>query len=82
MLISIILTLAIGALVGYCAGKIMKQNSGSIVFDCLIGIAGSFVGRFIFGLLGFQPANIVGAFIASLVGAVIVIFVINAIKKR
>ena len=82
MLISIILTLAIGALVGYCAGKIMKQNSGSIVFDCLIGIAGSFVGRFIFGLLGFQPTNIVGAFIASLVGAVIVIFVINAIKKR
>ena len=82
MLISLIITLAIGALVGYCAGKIMKQNSGSLLFDCLIGIAGSFVGSFIFSLLGFQPTNLVGAFIASLVGAIVVIFVINAIKKR
>ncbi|MBR0461637.1 MAG: GlsB/YeaQ/YmgE family stress response membrane protein [Erysipelotrichaceae bacterium] len=82
MLIGIIITLAVGALVGYCAGMIMKQSSGSLLFDCLIGIAGSFVGRFIFGLLGFATTNLVGYIIASLVGAIVVIFIINAIKKR
>ena len=81
-LIGIIITLAVGTLVGYCAGKIMKTRSGSLLFDCLIGIAGGFVGNFIFGLLGFATTNIVGYFISALVGAIVVIFVISAIKKR
>ena len=81
-LIGIIVTLAVGALVGYCAGKIMKTGSGNMLVNCLIGVAGGFVGDFLFGLLGFRVTNLVGYFIASLVGAVVVIFIIGAIKKR
>ena len=81
-MISLLIYLLIGALVGYLAGKITKSSSNSILIDCLIGIAGSVVGGWLFGILGLGPTGSIGSFIASLVGAVIVIYIINAIKKK
>lgn len=62
---SILLSLAVGALVGWIAGMIMKSHGG-LIRNIVVGIIGSFVGSWIAGLLGISGG---GAF--SLVGLLI-----------
>ena len=81
-MISLILTLVIGVCVGYIAGKLTKSSSNSMLIDCVIGIAGGFIGRFLFGLIGFANTNMIGYLISSIVGAVVLICIINAVKKK
>jgi len=84
MLITILLWLLFGALVGWIAGVIMKSRS-SLLRNIILGIIGSFVGGFIASLLGigsigagysFNIANI----IISVAGACLVIFLARIIK--
>ena len=53
-----------------------------MLIDCVIGIVGGIVGRLLFGLLGFASTNMLGYLISSLVGAVVLICIINAVKKK
>ncbi len=77
MILNIIVALIVGALTGYAAGKIMKQESDDMVKNCIIGIIGGLIGSLLFGLLGFTVSNIIGQIISSIVGACILL----AIKK-
>lgn len=84
MIISILLWLLFGALVGWIAGAIMKSRSG-LLTNIICGIAGSFVGGFIASLLGFGSLG--GSFsfnvmniIISVGGACLVIFLVRVIR--
>ena len=84
MLISLLLWLAFGALVGWLAGVIMKSNK-SLLGNIILGIVGSFVGGFIASFLGF--GNLGGGFsfnivniIISVAGACLIIFLARALK--
>ncbi len=75
-------TILIGALTGWIAGKIMKLHGGFIQ-NMVVGIIGSFVGGFIFQLLGFGDIaafSLPGVFI-GVVGACICIAVARIITK-
>ena len=73
-MISFIIYLLIGALAGYIAGKITGSNTNSIIKDCIIGIVGVILGGWLFGILGLGPKGSIGSFI--------VIYILNAIKKK
>jgi len=86
MLISILLWLLFGALVGWLAGMIMNSQS-SLVGNIIFGIVGSFVGGFIASLLGF--GNLDGGFsfnlmniLISIGGACLVIFLVGALQRK
>jgi len=68
MLISVLLWLLFGALVGWIAGKIMKSRN-SLLLNIVLGIVGSFVGGFVASLLGF--GNLGGAFSFDIMNIVI-----------
>jgi len=42
-----------GAIVGWIAGKLMNTEGG-LLRNIIVGIIGSFVGSFVFGLVGFH----------------------------
>ena len=44
--------IAIGILAGFLAGQIMRGKGYGLVIDLLLGLVGSVVGGFVFGLLG------------------------------
>ena len=44
--------IAIGILAGFLAGKIMRGKGYGVLIDLLLGLVGSVVGGFVFGLLG------------------------------
>ena len=51
MILSIVITILVGALIGWLAGLLMKSSHG-FWMSCLLGIVGSFLGWGIAGLVG------------------------------
>ncbi len=77
----IILSLLIGMIAGYGAGKIMNDESNNLIIDCIVGVLGSFVGSFIFSLIGFASTKLLAKVIVSLVGACVVLYIKKLISK-
>jgi len=84
MIISILLWLLFGALIGWLAGFLMKSKS-SLIWNIILGIVGSIVGGFVASLLGFGELG--GAFsfnifniLISVGGACLVVFLARVLK--
>ena len=71
---SFIFSLLIGALAGYIAGRIMGSET-SALRNIVLGILGSFVGEFLFGLVGIHATGSITSFVISVIGACICIWV-------
>lgn len=81
-IISLIIFLAIGALVGWLAGTIVKGRGFGILGNIIVGIVGAVLGGFIFGLFGITTGGLLGAIIMATIGAVILLYLINIVTKR
>ena len=80
---SIIIMLIIGAIAGWAAGQIMKERSLGLVGNIVVGVIGSFVGSKILSLLHlYHNHDFFGNLISSILGAVVVLWVVNFIKSR
>lgn len=76
----IILSLIIGAVCGWLAGKIMKSEGG-LLFNIILGILGGFVGGLLFGLIGISFNGIIGNIICGAAGSCLLIWIVRKIKK-
>ena len=74
MLFRLLGTLITGALVGWIAGKLMDME-GSLLRNIVVGVAGSVVGSFVFGLIGFYAYGAVANLLVSIVGACLFIWI-------
>jgi uncharacterized membrane protein YeaQ/YmgE (transglycosylase-associated protein family) len=76
----VLLFLVIGVFVGFFAGKIIKGSGFGIVGDVILGVFGSFLGVWLFGLLGIGSGGVLGLFLAALVGALLLLYVIRSAR--
>lgn len=76
----IIGALIIGALAGFLAGKIMKGEGFGLIGNLIVGIIGAFIGKFLFGLLGVAGGNILFDLLAAVVGAIVLLFIVDKVK--
>ena len=79
----IIMTFIIGLLVGVVA-KLLKPGNdpGGFIITAVIGIAGAFLAKYIGQAIGwYQPGQNAG-FIASVVGAIILLVIYAMVTKR
>ena len=78
----ILLSVLIGAIAGFFAGKIMNKGMGLLV--CIIvGIVGGFLGSWIFGLFGQNPnPSFWGRILVGTCGAVLLLFILSLFKKK
>jgi len=74
--------LLIGLAAGWLASQFMKGGRSSLTEDLAIGVIGSLIGGFLFGLLGLSANGLVGSLVTATVGAAILIAVLRRIKKR
>ncbi len=79
---NLILFLLVGLVAGWLAGKIMKGAGFGLVGDLIVGVVGAFNGVWLFGQLGIAVGGILGLLVASVVGALLPLYVIRLIKKR
>ncbi len=76
-----LVAILIGAVSGWLAGLIMGSKGG-LIRNIILGIAGGFVGSFIFRLLPISVADgYLGTIITSVVGAALIIFIVNRFIK-
>jgi len=73
--------LLIGGLAGWGAGKLMKGRGFGVLGNIIVGILGGFLGGFLFGLLGLEQVGFIGSLVTSLVGAIVLLAIVGAIKK-
>ena len=77
----LILFLLIGAVAGWLAGRIMHGGFG-LLGDIVVGIIGAEIGGWLFGLLGIAVGGLIGSIIAATVGAIILIAILQLIKRN
>jgi uncharacterized membrane protein YeaQ/YmgE (transglycosylase-associated protein family) len=81
--------LIIGAVAGWLAGKVMKGQKGyGLLGNIVIGCIGSLIGGFLFRLLGIplaigiQHGDLIASLITAFVGALILLVIINWLKRK
>lgn len=78
-----IYAIIIGAIAGWLASMIVgKDAEMGAIANIIVGIVGGAIGSFVFRLIGFTASNIIGQIIVGVVGAVILLSIINAIQNR
>ncbi|HWK66842.1 MAG TPA: GlsB/YeaQ/YmgE family stress response membrane protein [Rhizobiaceae bacterium] len=66
--------LVIGFLAGWIAERTMNRDHG-VLTNILVGIAGSFVGGTLAGLVGVRFYGFLGSLIVAIVGAIIILWI-------
>jgi len=80
---SIIWAIIIGFIVGIVAKFLMPgRDGGGFIVTALLGIVGAVVATFIGRAMGLYGANESAGFIASVIGAIIVLFVYHLVAGR
>ena len=80
---SIIWTLLIGLVVGAIAKLVMPgKDPGGFIITILLGIAGAFLAGFLGRALHWYAAGEPAGFIASVIGAIILLVIYRMIKGR
>jgi len=80
-MMSILGTLFIGLIVGFIA-RALKPGNNKLgwIMTSLLGVAGSFLAGYAGKALGFYQAGQVAGFVASVVGAIVLLFVYALVK--
>ncbi|WP_151778120.1 GlsB/YeaQ/YmgE family stress response membrane protein [Acinetobacter brisouii] len=74
-------------IIGFIAGLIARalhpgDDKAGFIVTTLLGIAGSFVATYGGRMLGLYSANSSAGFIASVIGAVVILVIYNFIRKN
>ena len=80
---SLVWTLIIGLVVGAIAKLLMPgRDPGGFIVTMLLGIAGAFVGTFIGRAVGLYAADQSAGFIASIIGAIVLLAIYRMFTRR
>jgi uncharacterized membrane protein YeaQ/YmgE (transglycosylase-associated protein family) len=72
----------VGLIAGWATGKIMKGSGYGVLVDILLGIAGAIFGSWILGLLGiYTSGGLVPNILVAILGAVVLVAIVRAVKK-
>ncbi len=69
--------LIIGLIAGWLAGVISKGKGFGLWGDLVTGVIGSFVGGFLFNLIGLSSYGIIGSIITSTIGAIVFLWILR-----
>ena len=79
----IIGTIIVGFIVGLIARAVKPGNDRmGIIMTTLLGIAGAFLARFAGQAMGWYTANEPAGWIASVIGAIVLLFVVGMLRGR
>lgn len=82
-MLSLLGTLIVGLVVGLIARAVHPgKDSLGIILTALLGIAGSFLASYAGAAMGWYQQGDAAGWIASVVGAVVLLFVYNLIRRK
>ncbi|KVU68322.1 hypothetical protein BGV52_04850 [Burkholderia ubonensis] len=82
MLHQLIVWLIVGGVAGWLAGLIVQGSGFGIVVDILVGVAGAVFGGWIASAIGVSfGGGMISSIIIAVVGSVVLLFLINLIRR-
>lgn len=79
----ILATLVIGALAGWLGSVLYKGSGLGLIGNIVVGVLGSFVGFWLFGLLNISLGEgWIGSIITGAIGAIVILFLINLVFRK
>jgi uncharacterized membrane protein YeaQ/YmgE (transglycosylase-associated protein family) len=82
-IIAVVVALIIGAIAGWLAGVLVEGGGFGLLGNILVGIAGAFIAALLFPRLGLGltlGGGVVGAIVASTLGAVVLLLIVNLVQ--
>jgi uncharacterized membrane protein YeaQ/YmgE (transglycosylase-associated protein family) len=80
---SLIWTIVIGFVVGLVARALKPGNDSlGIVMTSILGIVGAYAASFVGKTMGWYADGEAAGFIAAVVGAIVLLFIVGMIKKK
>ena len=76
---AIVIWCVIGLLAGWLASFVV--GGGGLIRYLLTGLIGAFVGGFLFRLIGFAAVGLIGHLVTAVVGAVVLLYVVQILKR-
>jgi uncharacterized membrane protein YeaQ/YmgE (transglycosylase-associated protein family) len=77
----ILVTLFVGLVAGWLAGKVVRGTGFGIIGDILVGIAGAFVAGWLFPRLGFHiGVGLISQIIYAAIGAIVLLLIVRLVR--
>lgn len=77
----IIISLLLGCLAGFCAGKLMKGGGFGIIMNIVLGLLGGALGGWLLPAIGLEWGDLLGQLATAIIGAVIILWIASFFKK-
>ena len=77
----LVLSIVIGCLAGFIAGKLMRGGGFGLVLNLLLGVVGGFVGGWLLKQFGISWGGFIGQLITAVIGSTVVLFIASLFKK-
>ncbi len=74
--------LLIGLAAGWIANLIVKGNGSGLVVNLIVGLIGGLLGGWIFSLFGVVAVGTVGSLLTSVIGAIVLLWVVSLVSSR
>lgn len=74
----------VGLLAGWLTGMLMKGSGYGLLGDLLLGLIGSIVGGWLFGLIlpAAEPSGLIGSIIVATIGAIVLVAIVRLIRGQ
>jgi len=73
--------LLVGLIAGWVAEKLMGRDH-TLLMNLGVGVVGAYIGAFLFRLLGLTSTGFVGALVVAIIGSVVLLAIVGAVRKR
>lgn len=73
--------LIIGLIAGWLTSQILKTGQ-TLLVNLIVGVIGSMVGSFLFGILEIRSSGFLGEIVCATVGAIVFVYVLRYLKKQ
>ena len=74
--------LLIGLAAGWIASLIFKGSGSGLLVNLIVGRVGGFLGGWLVSLFGWVPTGTFGTFIASVIGAIVLLWIVSLFTRR
>ncbi len=80
---SLLIFLLIGAIAGWLAGIVVRGGGFGLIGDIVVGVIGSFIGGWLFGLLHIAAcgSGFLGSVVGAFVGAVALLLILRLVRR-
>ncbi|MGH9733574.1 MAG: GlsB/YeaQ/YmgE family stress response membrane protein [Candidatus Acidiferrales bacterium] len=75
-------TVLIGIFAGFLAGHVVRGRGFGVLMDLIVGIVGSILGGWLFSLIGLAAYGLIGRLFTAFVGALILLLLVRALKRK